>query len=252
MNNIHSNPLPKNQKRKPSVKDVPALPKGYRRATYKDATYYIPGITLLPVRMYEATFDEMSPAFAANGHTVLLDTNNNRHHFVALSDQGNYELTLTLSALPFYLICEDNPQVLTALYRKGTPTPLHIGQMALCNDELVYRIPVLNLPAGEYYVLFAGITNGDECLLGFDEIGDQPIYPFEILEHGANLRHPSFSHLLPSDRNYLFLSGIDGTYSDKDEYRYICFSDNYRPVYEEYAENQNPIYDLTVYLTSAQ
>lgn len=226
------------------------MPKGYRRATHEGTTYYVPGINLLPVRMYDATFDEMSLNFAAQGRTVLLDTNNNRHNFVALTDCADYELTLTLSALPFNLTCEDNPQVLAALYRKDTPTPLHIGPMALCNDELVYRIPALHLPAGEYYALFAGITNGDECLLTFDELGDHPVYRFEILEHGANLRHPAFSHTLPIDRNYLLLSAMDGAYTDKDEYRYVCFADNYRPVHEEYAENRNPCYDLTVYLTN--
>ena len=58
MNNIHSNPLPKNQKRKTSVKDEPAPARGYRRITRQGSTYHVPGSTLLPVRMYDATFDE--------------------------------------------------------------------------------------------------------------------------------------------------------------------------------------------------
>ena len=252
MNNIHSNPLPKNQKRKTSVKDEPAPARGYRRITRQGSTYHVPGSTLLPVRMYDATFDEMTLRFEAQGQSVHLDTNNDRHDFVALTDQAEYELTLTLGGLPFSLTCEKVPGVLAAIYRQGTAKPLHVGQMLLCNDELTYRIPDLQLPAGKYAVLFAGIISGYDCFDSFDHVGEMPFYDFEILEHGVNLTHPSFCNHLPKGKDYLLLGCLDDTYNDRDEYRYVCYSDSYRPVYERYAGHDKPGFELTVYLRDAQ
>ena len=252
MNNIHSNPLPKNQKRKTTSKDESVLPKGYRRTTYKGNTFYVPGKTLLPVRMYDATFDEMNLSFTAQGITVQLDTNNKRHNFVALTDQSDYELTMRLTGLPFSLTCEQMPGVITALYRQDTAKPLHVGQMLLCNDELIYRIPTLQLPAGKYSVLFAGITSDYECIECFDHIGEIPVYDFEILEHGVNLTHPSFVHNLPTGKDYLLLNCLDGTFTNHDEYRYVCYSDSYRLIYERYAGYDKPGFDLTVYLIDVQ
>ena len=252
MNNIHSNPLPKNQKRKTSDKDVPTLPKGYRRTTHLGITYYVPGKNLLPVCMYDATFDELTLSFTSQGQSVQLDTNNTRQEFVALTDQAEYEMTVTLSGLPFNLTCETDPCVIAAVYRKGTAKPLHVGQMLLCNDELIYRIPNLRLPAGRYAVLFAGIAGGADCIDRFDHIGELPLYEFNILEHGANLIQPAFSHTLPRGKNYLSLDCLDGTYNYRDEYRYVCFSDNYRPVFERHADPDHDFHDLTVYLTDAE
>jgi len=177
-------------------------------------------------------FTELELDFFSSGMNGKRHLACDEHELVALQPDNICTLMCILSGIVKEKDTDSESKPGAFIYRKGLSAPVYYCEFSTVNEDLIVIMAGIELPAGDYFILFEGLEDCASSSCELEYMEGMPTYHFTIKEHGRNLRHPKFIHQQYDKNPVLRLRPASGLLNRCDEFRYVCYNRVYRPVYQ--------------------